>query len=212
MSMKEALVDVLKHPWIKKLPATSLVASALAAIIHPALAAVGFDLSAAAIALARIGFQIGGALLPSMIEIAKTGAEALADWLEKKLSAEPEVNEAAATVMVEQAETVAQAIEETHPDDKQEIAETVGVGLKEYGGATSEIAERYTAALKDTGELARLVDQMRAAIGAWGQQTVEAKRGSLIENVNLQMKGKGGKQTLRAEDDSSISGVTMKIE
>jgi hypothetical protein len=147
-----------------------------------------------------------------VVEIAQTGAQALADWLEKELSEKPEVNEAAATVMVEQAETVAQVLEETHPEDKQEIAETVATGMKDYGGATSEIAERYAAALKDVGELAHLVDQMRAAIGVWGQQTIEAKRGSLIENVDLQMKGKGGKQTLRAEDDSSISGVKMNIE
>lgn len=212
MSIKQALVDVFQHPWIKKLPARSLVASALAAMIHPALAAVDFDLSAATSALAHTGFKIGNALLPIMVNIAKAGAEALADWLEKELFEEPDVNEAAATTMVEQVEVVAQALEETHPNDKQEIAEAVATGLKEYGGATSEIAERYGATLKDARELAKLVDEMRAAIGAWGQQTVEAKRGSLIENVNLQMKGKGGKQTIRAEDDSSINGVKMSIE
>lgn len=212
MSMKQALVDVFQHPWIKKLPARSLVASALAAIVHPALAAVGFDLAAAAGALARIGFEIGAALLPSIIKIAQTGVEALADWLEKELSEKPEVNEAAATTMVQQAETVAQVLEETHPNDKQEIAEAVGAGLKEYGGATSAIADQYAVALRDTAELAKLIDQMRATIGGWAQQTVEAKRGSLIQNVELQMKGKGGKQTLRAEDDSRISGVKMDIE
>lgn len=212
MSIKQALVDVFQHPWIKKLPARSLVASALAAMIYPSLAAGDFDIAAATSALAHTGFKIGNALLPAMVKIAKTGAEALADWLEKALSEEPEVNEAAATTMVEQVEAVSQALEETHPNDKQEIAEAVAGGLKEYGGATSEIAERYEATLKDARELAKLVDEMRATIGAWGQQTIEAKRGSLIENVDMQMKGKGGKQTLRAEDDSSIRGVKMNIE
>jgi hypothetical protein len=53
---------------------------------------------------------------------------------------------------------------------------------------------------------------MRQKIDAWASQTVEAKRGSLIENVEQTMEGgAGGKQEARAEDNSIISGVKQVI-
>lgn len=207
MEIKETLTGIFTHPWIKKLPAPSLVASALAAILHPVLATVGFEVSAATSALARVGFEIGAGLMPSLIEVGKRGIEALGDWLEKEMKEKPEVNEAAARTMVEQAETVAQTLNETHPEDKEEIADVVGQGLGAYGGATSEIAEQYAAAMKNMNELSQQVEQMREKVEEWASQTIEAKRGSLIENVEQRMKGKGGKQEIRAEDDSIVSGA-----
>ena len=115
------------------------------------MASVTFDASAAAAALARIGFEIGAGLVPALIEVGKKGIETLGDWLEKEMAAKPEINEAAARTMVEQAETVAQTLEETRPDGKDDIADVVGAGLKAYGGATSEIAEPYAAAMKNLG-------------------------------------------------------------
>jgi len=56
-----------------------------------------------------------------------------------------------------------------------------------------------------------LVEQMEK-IDTWASQTVEARRGSLIENVEQYMKGRGGRQEIRAEDDSIISGVKQIIE
>jgi hypothetical protein len=212
MNSKQILTQIFTHPWIKKIPAPSLVASALAAVIHPALAAVGFELSAAATGLAQIGFKVGAELLPSLIEVGKKGVEALADWLEKEMARQPEVNEAAARTMVEQAETVAETLQETHPEDKDEIADAVGEGMKAYGGATAEIAEQYAAAMKDIAELRKLVEQMQERVEVWASQTVEAKRGSLVENVEQRMKGRGGKQEVRAEDDGIISGVKQIIE
>jgi uncharacterized membrane-anchored protein len=212
MDIKQTLVQVFTNPWLKKIPAPSLIASALAAIVHPALAAVGFELSAAAAALAQIGFKVGAELLPSLIEAAKKGVEALGDWLEKPLAEQPEVNEAAARTMVEQAETVAETIQETRPDDKAEIAAAVGEGLKAYGGATAEIAEPYAAAMKDVAALRKLVEQMQEKIEVWASQTIEAKRGSLIENVEQRMKGRGGRQEIRAEDEGIVSGVKQIIE
>jgi len=43
-------------------------------------------------------------------------------------------------------------------------------------------------------------------------QRVLAERGSLIEDVEMRMKGRGGKQEVRAKDDSIISGVKQIIE
>jgi hypothetical protein len=212
MTIKKALAGVLVHPWVRKLPATSLVALAVAAIIHSALAAVSFDLSAATAALARIGFTVAAGLLPALVEVAKKGVDELGDWLERELTAQPEINEAAARTLVEQAEVVAQTLEETHPMDKEAIADAVGTGLKAHGGAASVIAEDYASAMKNTAELARLVDQMRQNIDSWASQTVEAKRGSLIEDVEMRMKGKGGKQEIRAEDNSTIRGVKQSID
>lgn len=204
MTIKKALAGVLVHPWVRKLPAPSLVALALAAILHSVLSAVSFDPSAVAAALARIGFAVGTALLPSLIEVGKKGVEALGDWLEREMTARPEINEAAARTLVEQAAEVAQTLQETRPTDKDEIAEAVAAGLKEYGGATSVIAEQYAAAMKNTAELTRLVEQMKEKIDVWSTQTIEARRGSLIEDVEMRMKGKGGKQEIRAEDNSTI--------
>jgi uncharacterized membrane-anchored protein len=212
MDIKQTLVQVFANPWLKKIPAPSLIASTLAAVIHAVLSAAGFELSAAAAALAQVGFKVGAELLPSLIEAAKKGIEALGDWLEKSMAEQPEANEAAARTMIDQAETVAEAIQETRPSDKDEIAEAVGEGMKAYGGATAEIAEPYAAAMKDVAALRKLVEQMREKVEVWASQTVEAKRGSLIENVEQYMKGRGGRQEIRAEDDSVISGVKQVID
>jgi hypothetical protein len=212
MEIKQTLAEVLANPWIKKLPAPSLVASALAALIHPVLAAVGFEISGATTALAKIGFEIGAGLMPSLIEVGKRGINALGDWLEKEIAQKPEINEAAAQTMVTQAETVSQTLNETHPEDKDEIADAVAEGLKAYGGAIAEIAEQYAVAMKNVTELNKLVEQMKEKIDVWSSQTIEAKRSSLIENVEMRIKGKGGKQKMSAEDDSIISGAKQIIE
>jgi len=212
MINQQALVDLFSNPWVKKFPAPTLVASVLAAMIHPVLAGIGFDAAAAAAPLARIGFQMAGELLPSMIEVAKKGMSTLVDWLEKEIAGKPEVNEAAARTLVEQAPGVADTVAQTHPDDREEIAEALGQGLAESGGATAEIAGQYKAAMKEAVDIRALVEEMRNRIDVWASQTVEARRGSMIEDVEQRMKGRGGKQEIRAEDDSSISGVKQSIE
>jgi len=211
--MNQALQELFNNPLIKRLPGPSLVASALAAMIHPLLAAVGFELPAAVAALAQFGFKIAAELLPTLLEVAKKGINALTGWFEREMAEKPEVNEAAAQTMVEQAGQVSQTMQETHPDDKDEIADTLREGLAAYGGAMSEIAEQYSAAMKNAAELNQLIEQMRGKLDQWASQTIEAKRGSMIENVEMRMKGgSGGKQEVRAEDDSSISGVKQIIE
>ncbi len=211
MSAKQALADLLASPLIRKIPAPTLVASALAAMIHPLMAAVGFDVAAATTALGRIGFEVGSALLPTLVEVARKGVQALGDWLEKEIADKPEVNEAAAHTMVEQAETVAQTLQEARPDDRSEIADAVGQGLKEYRGATAVIADQYAAAMKNPAELSKLVEEMRAALGAWGSQTIEARDGSKIKNVEMQMKSGAGEQVVRADKNSSISDVKQHM-
>jgi hypothetical protein len=211
MDVKSVLSQLFNNPWLKKIPAPSLVASTLATVIHAALAAAGFELSAAAAALARIGFKVGEKLLPSLIAAAEQGVEALTDWLEQNLAEEPEVNEMAANTMIEQAEPVVEALRETRPEDREAVADTMGQGLQAYGGATATIAEQYVLAMKDITELRRLVEEMEAKIDTWASQTVEAKRDSLVENVTQYMEGKG-KQEVRAEDDSIISGVNQSIK
>lgn len=210
--MNQALRELLSNPWIKKFPAPSLVASALAAMIHPLLVTVGFELPAAVAALAQFGFKIAAELLPTLVEAAKTGIQALADWFEREMAEKPEVNQAAAQTMVEQAGQVSQTVQETHPDDKNEIADSLREGLAAYGGAMSQIAEQYSAAMKNAAELNELVKQMRSQLEQWSSQSIEAKRGSMIKNVEMRIKGRGGKQEIRAEDDSSISGVKQIIE
>jgi len=212
MGIKKTLAGILAQPWIKKLPAPSLVALALAGILHSVLTSAAFDASAAAAALGRISFEIGTGLMPALIEVGKKGIEALGDWLEREMAAKPEVNEAAARILVNQAQTVAQTLEETRPDDKEQLAEAVGEGLKAYGGATSEIAEPYSAAMKNLAELNVRVEEMKAKIDAWSSQTIDAKRGSLIENVEQRMKSRGGKQVIRAEDNSTVRGAKQIID
>lgn len=210
--MNQALQELLANPWIKKIPARSLVASALAALVHPVLAAIGFELPAAVAALGQVGFKLAAELLPTLVEAGKQGIQALANWFEKEMSEKPEVNQAAAQTMVEQAGQVSQTMQETHPDDKDEIADTLREGLEAYRGALSEIAEQYSAAMKNASELNQLIEQMKGKLDAWASQTIEAKRGSMIRDVEMRMKGRGGKQEIRAEDDSSISGVKQSIE
>jgi len=210
--MNQALRELFTNPWIKKLPAPSLVASALASIIHPLLATIGFELPAAAAALGQVGFKVAAELLPSLIEAAKKGLQALADWFEREMAEKPKVNQASAQMMVEQAGEISHTVEKTHPDDKDEIANVVRQGLEAYGGALSEIAEQYSAAMKNSEELNQLIEQMRSKIDTWANQTIEAKRGSMIMNVEMRIKGTGGKQEIRAEDDSNISGVKQIIE
>jgi hypothetical protein len=210
--MNQALQELLANPWIKKIPARSLVASSLAALIHPVLAAIGFELPAAVAALGQVGFKLAAELLPTLVEAGKQGIQALANWFEKEMSEKPEVNQAAAQTMVEQAGQVSQTMQETHPDDKDEIADTFREGLEAYRGALSEIAEQYSAAMKNASELNQLIEQMKGKLDAWASQTIEAKRGSMIRDVEMRMKGRGGKQEIRAEDDSSISGVKQSIE
>jgi hypothetical protein len=210
--MNHSLRDLFNTPWIKKFPAPSLVASALAAIIHPVLAAIGFELPAAVIALGQAGFKIAAELLPTLVEAAKKGIQALADWFEREMAEKPEINESAAQTMVEQAGQVSQAMQETHPDDKDEIADAIRKGFETYGGAMSEIAEQYQAAMKNAAELNQMIEQMRNKLDQWSSQTIEAKRGSMIKNVEQRIKGSGGEQKMRAEDDSSISGAKQIIE
>jgi hypothetical protein len=211
MNLKPTLVQLFQNRWLKKIPSPSLVASILATIMHTALAATGFDLAVAAAALARIGFKVGEKLLPSLVTAAEKGVDVLADWLEEKLAEEPEVNETAARTLIEQAETVAETLHEARPEDKEVVADTLGEGMQAYGGATAEIAGQYAAAMKDLAELRKLVEQMQAKVEVWASQTVEAKRGSLIEDVTQYMEGKG-KQEVRAEDDSIVSGVRQTIK
>jgi hypothetical protein len=212
MEFKHALKDLFGSPWVKNFPASTLVASVLAAIIHPVLASVGFEIAAAAPALAKIGFQVAGELLPSLLEVAKKGLSALGIWLEQQIRTQAEVNEAAAQILVEQAPQVVETVSQTHPDDKDEIAATFGQGLAESGGATAQIAEQYQAAIKETADLRKLVEEMKSKLDVWASQTIEAKRGSMIENVEQRSKDRSGKQVIRAEDDSSISGVKQIIE
>jgi hypothetical protein len=212
MEFKQALKDLFGSPWVKNFPAPTLVASVLAAIIHPVLAGVGFEIAAAVPALAKIGFQVAGELLPSLLEVAKKGISALGAWLEEQVRTRPEVNEAAAQILVEQAPQIVETVTQTHPDDRDEIASTFGQGLVESGGATAQIAEQYQSAIKETADLKKLVDEMKNKLDVWASQTVEAKRSSMIENVEQRSEGRGGKQVIRAEDDSSISGVKQIIE
>ena len=210
--MNQGLQELFNNPLIKRLPGASLVASALAAMIHPLLAAIGFELPAAVAVLSQFGFKIAADLLPTLVEAAKKGIQALAAWFEREMAEKPEVNQAAAETMVEQAGQVSQTIQETHPDDKDEIAATLSEGLAAYGGAMSEIAEQYSAAMRSAAELSLLMEQMRRKLDQWASQTIEAKRGSMITNVEMRIKGSGGKQEIHAEDDSSISGVKQIIE
>lgn len=212
MVNRQPLIDLFSNPWVKKLPAPTLVASILAAMIHPILAGIGFDAAAAATSLARIGFQVAGELLPSLIEVAKKGISALGDWLEKQITGKPDVNETAAQTLVDQAPDIAETLAQTHPDDNKEIAETLSQGLAASGGAMAEIAELYKAAMKEAADIRALVEEMHSKIDMWASQTVEARHGSMVENVEQHTKGRGGKQQIRAEDDSSISGVKQKIE
>jgi beta-phosphoglucomutase-like phosphatase (HAD superfamily) len=128
------------------------------------------------------------------------------------MAEKPEINEAAAQMMVEQAGQVSQTMQETHPDDKDEIADAIRKGFETYGGAMSEIAEQYQAAMKNADELNQLIEQMRSRLDQWASQSIEAKRGSMIMNVEQRIKGSGGEQKIRAEDDSSIRGTKQIIE
>ena len=128
------------------------------------------------------------------------------------MAEKPEINEAAAQTMVEQSGQVSQTMQDTHPDDKDEIADAIRKGFEAYGGAMSEIAEQYQAAMKNAAELNQLVEQMRRKLNQWGSQSVEAKRGSMIRNVEQRIKDRSGEQKLSAEDNSSISGVKQIIE
>jgi hypothetical protein len=44
------------------------------------------------------------------------------------------------------------------------------------------------------------------------KEKIEAKRSSLIENLEMMMKGKRGQPKISAEDDSIISGAKQIIE
>jgi hypothetical protein len=136
---------------------------------HPLLAVIGFEMPAAVAALGQVGFNIAAELLPTLVVAGKQGIKALADWFEKDMSETPEVNGAATYTMVQKTGPVSQALQETHPNDKDEIADALREGLKAHGG-------------------------------------------SMIRNVEMRMKGRGGKQEIRAEDDSRISRVTQNIE
>jgi hypothetical protein len=206
----QSLRDLLRSPWLKKIPATSLVTTALAAMVHPALAAVGFNVSQAAGALAGIGFKIGGALLPSLLEAAKSGVEALGDWFERKLRDEPKVNEAAARTMAENAQVSAETLQEARPEDKEAVAAAISEGLKAFGGATAAIAQDYARAMSEVGDLRDLVAQMQQKIDTWASQTVEARRGSLIDDVWQDQSGAPTRQTVFADDHSTIRGVVQK--
>jgi hypothetical protein len=56
------------------------------------------------------------------------------------------------------------------------------------------------------------VAEMQAKIDIWASQNIEARRGSLIENVEQRMKSKGGKQTMRADDNSTIRGAKQIMD
>ena len=212
MDVKQALKELFSSPWVKSFPAPTLVASVLAAIIHPVLAGVEFQAAGAGLALARIGFQVTGELLPSLLEIAKKGLSELSLWLVQQIRSTPEINEAAARTLVEQAPQMVETVSETHPDDRHEIADALGKGLAESGGAAAQIADQYQSAMKEAGEVKKLVEEMKAKIDIWASQTVEAKRNSMIENVEQYVEGTAGKQEIRAEDDSVISGVKQIIK
>ncbi len=215
MEQKQLFSQIWANPWLKKIPVRSLFATVLATAIHPVLAAVGFQLSAASSALASIGFSLGQDLLnqflPALVEAAKQGIQSLADWLEKAIAEKPEVNQAAAQVSVNQAEPVGQSLQELSPAVKEEIASAVREGMQAYGGATAAIAPQYADALKDLTELRRLVAEMQEKLEVWSKQSIEARRNSLVANAEQSMEGKG-EQRIIAEDDSSITGVKQSIK
>lgn len=82
--------------------------------------------------------------------------------------------------------------------------------MKAYGGATAEIAEQFAAAMKDVAELRNLVEQMQAKVDTWANQTVEAKRESLIEDVEQYTESKG-KEEVHAKDNSIIMASSRQL-
>ena len=193
-------------PWIKKILAHSLVASIVACIVQPVLAEIRFDIVGAPTALAQVGFHVASELLPALIDITKTGISTLSDWLEKKMPEMIEVNEAAARALAEQAGGFAEIVAQTHPGDANEIADSLQQGLVASGGAIAEIADLYKAAMRETADLGKLIEEMMSRIDGWACQSAEVRRGSLIENVEMRMKGRGGKQEIRVEEGSIIHG------
>ncbi len=190
-----------------------LVAATVAQIVLAALKQAGFDPVKAAEQLGKLGFNISKALLPELIETAKTGVKGLTKWFEAKMVSSVEVNEAATNILVEQAEPVAKAVQEGLPEEKADVAQTMQEGLQAYGGAMTEIAGSYAAVIKDLSQLHKLVEEMQQKTGAWTNQTIEAKEGSLIEDVSQSMVGGvGGKQEARASGQSTIRGSRQSIK
>jgi hemerythrin-like domain-containing protein len=189
-----------------------LVAATMARLIHVALTEVSFDPARAVDQLSKLGFKVGQALLPELMEAAKNGVKSLTQWFEAKLTTSTEANEATSRTLVEQAEAITTAVQEGLPNEKKEVAETMKKGLQAYGGATAEIAETYAAVLLDPNQLQKFVAEMQRKIDTWARQSIEAKQGSLIENVEQTIEGgSGGQQEIRAEDNSIISGVKQTI-
>lgn len=214
MDVSSLLKQVWNNPWLKKIPVKSLFATLLASIIHPALGAVGFQLSAAGAALSQVGFKLGEealkSLLPSIVEAAKQGVEVLANWLEQALAEKPEVNEAAAQLAAEQARPAAESLQAARAEDKGEVAAAVGAGMEAYGGATAAIAEPYSAALKDVTRLEERLKEIESRLQTWSSQTMEARRGSLIADSEQDMQGPG-EQKMIAEDNSQIIGAKQSL-
>ncbi len=209
-------IKTLLQPFFENagllLPGSSLVAATLARIVYAALNEAGFDIVRSVELLGKLGFKVGKALMPELIEAAKTGIKGLTKWFEVQLASSPEVNEAGAKLLLEQAEPITTAAQEGLPEEKDEVADTMKAGLEQYGGATAEIADPYADVMKDLSKLDRLAVEMRQKIEVWASQIVEAKRGSLIENVDQTIEGgSGGKQAVQAEDESIVSGVRQVI-
>jgi hypothetical protein len=67
--------------------------------------------------------------------------------------------------------------------EKETVAEALGTEMQVYGGITAEIAGQWAAAMKDLADLQCLLEQLQAEHNVWASQTVEAKRGSHIEDT-----------------------------
>src|SRR5262249_22813643 len=117
-------------------------------------------------------------------------------------------------------ETLAKNVKETSEAlraldsaDAEKMAKKLSEGMKSAGGAAAAIAEDFTSGVTPGADLAAGQERMLEKIASRASQSIEARRGSLIENVTQKLgKGAFGKQTMVAEDQSTIKGASQEID
>ena len=211
-----ALVNFFSQGIALLLPPVDFITNLVARIFFGLFQTYGQDIGRFAEGLIQSGVKLSKPLLDALLSKTKEGVDALAGWLKNNAN-ELEVNEAAAQMIVKHAQAVAKAFDEAHlsADGRETAAGKAGGGLEALGGAARKISKSFQRALLKPDDREKLAAQMETELNAWLEQTVTARKNSLVEDIAqiIQGNAKGTrvKQTVTAADGAKVRRVSQGV-
>jgi hypothetical protein len=162
----------------------------------------------------QAGRRLQETVITQMAIQAQKGVDALTEWLENNLN-KTEVNETAAQVVVNEAESIGKTFDEateTRDEQRTAVVQRVNQGFQELGGITATIAEQFALALQNPDQRQAIARHLNELIQTQVEQSQIARRSSEIKDSSQRAEGRvQGKQIQEATDNSKITGSSQTI-